>query len=95
MIKTNIGRVLSDADWACLVARLHTNKVYGVITTGIVCRTGCSARAPLRKNVRLFDSVHVACSAGFRACKRCHPNTDHPVSRAKVSIASVPSLELP
>ena len=95
MIKTNIGRVLSDADWACLEARLRTNDIYGVITTGIACQTGCPARTPLRKNVRLFDSVNNAYSAGFRACKRCHPNTDHPVSPAKLSIASVPSLELP
>ena len=95
MIKTNIGRVLSDADWACLVARLHTDNVYGVVTTGIVCRTGCPARTPLRRNIRLFDSVHVAYSAGFRACKRCRPNTDRPVSPTKVSIASAHSLELP
>ena len=95
MIKTDLGRVLSDADWASLVARKFADHYYAVITTGIVCRHGCPARTPLRRNVRLFDSYEAATLAGFRACKRCQPKTDHPVSRTKASIAAVPSLELP
>ena len=95
MIKTDAGRVLSDADWALLTARQPSDHFYAVITTGILCRHGCPARTPLRKNVRLFSSVEAAIHAGFRACKRCQPNTDQPVSRTNASIAAVPSLELP
>lgn len=48
--------------------------VIAVTSTGIYCRVGCPARRPLRKNVLFFDSVEGARSAGFRACKRCHPD---------------------
>ena len=47
--------------------------VYAVVTTGIFCRPGCSARQPRRENVRFFDSVVEARAAGFRACLRCRP----------------------
>jgi AraC family transcriptional regulator, regulatory protein of adaptative response / DNA-3-methyladenine glycosylase II len=43
-----------------------------VVTTGIYCRPGCSAR-PLAKNVRTFELPAAAEAAGFRACKRCRP----------------------
>lgn len=95
MIKTILGRLPYDADWAGLLARQWGTHFYGVITTGTVCRYGCPARSPLRKNVRIFASLTQALNAGFRPCKRCQPNTDHPVSRAKASTAAVPSLELP
>jgi AraC family transcriptional regulator, regulatory protein of adaptative response / methylated-DNA-[protein]-cysteine methyltransferase len=80
MIKTDLGRALSDSDWAGLVMRAETKGFYAVITTGIVCRHGCSARTPLRKNVRLFDSVDAAIFAGFRACLRCRPTASTPKS---------------
>lgn len=95
MIKTDAGQPLSDVAWADLVARKSSGHFYAVVTTGIVCRHGCPARTPLRKNVRLFDRLSEALATGFRACKRCQPNTDHPVSRASNSAAAVPSLELP
>lgn len=44
---------------------------YGVVTTGIVCRTGCPSRPPRRDNVRFFSSVGQALMAGYRPCKRC------------------------
>lgn len=95
MIKTNAGETLTDADWAQLLARQPGANFYAVITTGVVCRQGCPARNPLRRNVRLFASLTPALNAGFRLCKRCQPNTDHPACRAKASTAAVPSLELP
>ena len=95
MIKSTVGRELDESDWVALMSRQQTSLFYGVVTTGIVCRCGCPARTPLRKNVHLFDSLGPALDAGFRPCKRCQPNTDHPVSRANASTAAVPSLELP
>ena len=43
-----------------------------VVTTGIYCRPGCSAR-PNPSNVRHFDLAAAAEAAGFRACMRCRP----------------------
>ena len=45
----------------------------GVTSTGIFCRLGCPARLPKRENCKFYDSAAEALSAGFRACKRCHP----------------------
>lgn len=47
--------------------------VYAVITTGVYCRPGCPSRRPNPDNVRFFNDHTQAESAGFRACKRCHP----------------------
>jgi AraC family transcriptional regulator, regulatory protein of adaptative response / methylated-DNA-[protein]-cysteine methyltransferase len=73
VIKTDAARAPSDEDWARLLGRVPSDEVYGVVTTGIVCRAGCPARTPLRGNVRMFGGVEVAIAAGFRACKRCQP----------------------
>lgn len=43
-----------------------------VVTTGIYCRPGCSAR-PLAHNTRTFELAAAAEAAGFRACYRCRP----------------------
>lgn len=43
-----------------------------VVTTGIYCRPGCSAR-PDPGNVRRFDLAAAAEASGFRACLRCRP----------------------
>lgn len=68
-----------DTRWEAMTSK-DTGKtgpfVIAVSSTGIYCRVGCSARRPLRRNVLFFDSVEEARSAGFRACKRCHPD-DH------------------
>jgi AraC family transcriptional regulator of adaptative response / DNA-3-methyladenine glycosylase II len=43
-----------------------------VVTTGIYCRPGCTAR-PLATNCRTFEHPAAAEAAGFRACYRCRP----------------------
>lgn len=47
--------------------------VTGVRTTGIFCRTTCTARKPLPKNISFFDSPQSALLAGYRPCLRCRP----------------------
>jgi AraC family transcriptional regulator of adaptative response/methylated-DNA-[protein]-cysteine methyltransferase len=47
---------------------------YGVTTTGVYCRPVCKSRRPLERNVAYFASPAEARAAGFRACKRCHPD---------------------
>jgi AraC family transcriptional regulator, regulatory protein of adaptative response / DNA-3-methyladenine glycosylase II len=46
--------------------------ISAVVTTGIYCRPGCSAR-PRAENVRTFPLAAAAEAAGFRACLRCRP----------------------
>lgn len=45
----------------------------GVKTTGIFCRTICTARKPLKENVVFYNTVQEAMAAGFRPCKICRP----------------------
>lgn len=47
----------------------------GVESTGVYCRPVCPARTPRRENVRFFACAAAAEEAGFRACKRCRPET--------------------
>ncbi len=44
-----------------------------VTTTGIYCRPICPARTPQAGHVRFYQCAAAAESAGFRACRRCHP----------------------
>jgi AraC family transcriptional regulator of adaptative response/methylated-DNA-[protein]-cysteine methyltransferase len=78
---------------------------YGVLSTGIYCRFHCSSKKPRRENVRFFFSAEGAEKAGFRACKRCHPDkaeepkVDSLVSRVLLicryieSCETIPTLE--
>jgi AraC family transcriptional regulator of adaptative response/methylated-DNA-[protein]-cysteine methyltransferase len=47
--------------------------VYAVRSTGIYCRPSCPSRRPGREQVVFFSLSEVAEQAGFRACRRCHP----------------------
>lgn len=73
MIDQAAGRVPGDAEWAALVTRAPADLFYAVVTTGILCRPGCPARTPLRRNIRLFSGLEDALAAGYRPCKRCRP----------------------
>jgi AraC family transcriptional regulator of adaptative response/methylated-DNA-[protein]-cysteine methyltransferase len=55
-------------------ARRDGEFVFAVRTTGVYCRPSCAARRPKRENVTYFDDPAQARAAGFRACKRCHPD---------------------
>src|ERR1700743_377940 len=47
----------------------------GVTPTGIYCRPSCPAITPKRANMRFYPTAAAAQEAGFRACKRCRPDT--------------------
>jgi AraC family transcriptional regulator of adaptative response / DNA-3-methyladenine glycosylase II len=47
----------------------------GVTSTGIYCRPVCPARTPAQANMRFFAHAGAAEAAGFRACRRCRPET--------------------
>lgn len=46
-----------------------------VRTTGIYCRPSCPAVTPRRENVCFYRTAAAAQESGFRACKRCRPDT--------------------
>ena len=48
--------------------------VFAVRSTGIYCRPSCPSRRPRRDRVAFFSLPESAEQAGFRACKRCHPD---------------------
>ena len=66
-----------EAAWAAVAARdasLAGRFLFGVSTTGIYCRPGCPSPRPRREHVRFFATVAAARAAGFRPCRRCHPD---------------------
>ncbi|MES2815096.1 MAG: Ada metal-binding domain-containing protein [Pseudomonadota bacterium] len=74
--------MLPDADalYESLVARdgRFPDVLVCVKTTGIFCRMTCPARTPLRRNVEFRACAEACQAAGFRACKRCHPQAGSP-----------------
>jgi len=51
---------------------------FGVVTTSVFCKPSCGARLANRENIRFFLDTESAVDAGFRACKKCHPeNLQH------------------
>ena len=67
-----------EACYRAVVARDHRfdgRFCTAVVTTGIYCRPSCPARTPKRTSVRFYACAAAAEEAGFRACKRCRPES--------------------
>jgi AraC family transcriptional regulator of adaptative response/methylated-DNA-[protein]-cysteine methyltransferase len=67
-----------DMRWKALASRdaaADGTFVYAVTSTGVYCRPSCPSRRPRADRVRFFDTTIEARQAGFRACKRCRPDT--------------------
>jgi AraC family transcriptional regulator, regulatory protein of adaptative response / methylated-DNA-[protein]-cysteine methyltransferase len=70
--------IIADPRFAQLRARdreADGRFVYSVRTTGVYCRPSCAARSARPENIAFHDTASDAEAAGFRACKRCKPNT--------------------
>ncbi len=68
----------SDTCYRAVVARdpRFDGRFFTAVTsTGIYCRPVCPARTPARANMRFFVHAGAAEAAGFRACRRCRPET--------------------
>lgn len=83
-------KTLSDETrWQAVVGKDKTQDgkfIYGVRSTGIYCRPACPARLPQRANIVFFDRLEEAQAAGFRACKRCHPDEQHPADQLAAKV---------
>jgi AraC family transcriptional regulator of adaptative response / DNA-3-methyladenine glycosylase II len=55
--------------------RLDGRVFVAVTSTGIYCRPVCPVRMPRREHVVFFRAAAAAEGAGFRACRRCRPET--------------------
>ena len=67
-----------DSRWQAVIGRNPQADgvfVYAVKTTGVYCRPSCPSRTAKRENVEFFDSNEQAVAAGYRACKRCRPES--------------------
>jgi AraC family transcriptional regulator of adaptative response/methylated-DNA-[protein]-cysteine methyltransferase len=72
-----IDTTTSISRWDAVLNRdkaLDGEFVYAVKTTGVYCRASCASRTAKRINVVFFDTTSDAKVAGFRPCKRCHPD---------------------
>ncbi len=56
-------------------ARFDGRFYTAVTSTGIYCRPSCPAQTPRPENVRFYPHAAAAAAAGFRACRRCRPDT--------------------
>jgi AraC family transcriptional regulator of adaptative response/methylated-DNA-[protein]-cysteine methyltransferase len=55
--------------------RMDRKFVYAVRSTGIYCRPSCPSRRPRRAQVAFYPEPEFAERAGFRPCRRCHPES--------------------
>jgi AraC family transcriptional regulator of adaptative response/methylated-DNA-[protein]-cysteine methyltransferase len=66
-----------DVRWTSVIARdkdADGTFVYAVRSTGVYCRPSCPSRRPRPDRVVFYDAPADARAAGFRACRRCHPD---------------------
>ena len=73
--------------------------ITGVKSTGIFCRTTCTARKPLAANVEFFPDTAAAMRKGYRACKVCKPlaplnATPEPIRQLIADLTADPALRL-
>ncbi len=82
----------SGALWRAVVSRnvdADGTFVYAVRSTGIYCRPSCASRKPLRDRVVFFPTPAMAEAGGYRACRRCRPSANLPVSLAAAVVGRV------
>lgn len=66
--------------------------VVAVRTTGVYCRPSCAGR-PLPRNRSFLPSPAVARREGYRACKRCHPDSAISADLAFLAPRAIPGIE--
>lgn len=83
--------------WAIIQARdarYDGQFVFGVRSTGIYCKPSCPARHPAPERVAYFAAPEEARAAGYRACRRCHPDVAvAPLAQGELVAAICRALE--
>ena len=77
-LKESARSTETDPRWAAVVARDATADgafFYSVRSTGVYCKPSCASKLARPENVRFHLNIAAAQDAGFRACKRCRPET--------------------
>ena len=85
-----------DPRWTAVAARDRRADgafVYAVRSTGIYCRPSCPSRRPRRDRVEYFAAGADAVAAGYRACRRCDPDSAAPGPVARKVAAALAQLE--
>lgn len=75
--------------WAAVLARdprYDGRLVYAVASTGVYCRPTCPSRRPARRQVTFHPDPATAEQAGYRACRRCFPNSATPAEHAVAQV---------
>jgi len=65
-----------DLYWQAVLSRDSRSDgafIYAVRSTGVYCKPSCPSRRPRREQVAFFPAPQAAEEAGFRPCRRCHP----------------------
>ncbi len=86
---------VADPRWRAVLARDRAWDgafVFGVTSTGIFCKPSCPAKRPREDRVAFYADPGAARQAGFRACKRCTPESAR--SADSVTPAIVRALQL-
>ena len=89
---TSIAGLTLDEAWEGFARRdrrLDDRFVVAVRTTGIYCRPSCAARRPRRENVEMLADPAAARARGYRACRRCCPDS---VARDRAAVADATRL---
>lgn len=69
----------NEERWRAVLERCDAaGFVYAVASTGVFCRPACPSRKPKRENVSFFETFAEAAQAGYRPCRRCHPEQKDP-----------------
>lgn len=90
--KLHLETASEDRRWQAVLNRdtsMEGAFVYGVRSTGVYCRPDCPSRRPGRGMVVFFDESSAAVAAGFRACKRCHPDEDPSQAQAVARVRAL------
>src|SRR4051812_1173624 len=86
----HLATVADQVRWNAVLDRDHRQDgtfVYAVTSTQIYCRPSCPSRRPAPSRVRFFPTPKAAEGAGYRACRRCEPQSSERTSDRQIQRA--------
>ena len=86
----------ADPRWQAVIdrdRRWDGTFVFAVSSTHIYCRPSCPSRRPREDRVAFYETGDAARSAGYRACKRCHPDAAQPDATTVAVVRALVQLE--